>query len=70
MLGSLDFLWGLPIDDVAWGKKLVWAMDCSEALAYLHSVAYTHRDIKSMNVLVDGLGRAKLADFGQTRCAQ
>ena len=34
------------------------------ALAYLHSSSLLHRDIKGGNILVDGRGTVKLADFG------
>jgi serine/threonine-protein kinase 11 len=34
------------------------------ALKYLHDSGYVHQDIKPCNILVDGRGRVKLADFG------
>ena len=36
----------------------------SHAIAYLHTLSITHRDIKLENVLFDGQKRVKLADFG------
>lgn len=39
-------------------------------LAYLHSHAFMHRDIKGANLLVDGEGTVKLADFGASRDLQ
>ncbi|HYE97821.1 MAG TPA: protein kinase, partial [Planctomycetota bacterium] len=36
----------------------------AEALQYLHGQGYLHRDVKPDNVLVDGLGHAKLCDLG------
>jgi serine/threonine-protein kinase 11 len=35
-----------------------------EALKHLHDSGYVHQDIKPCNILLDGNGRVKLADFG------
>lgn len=42
------------------------AYEIALGLEYLHKAGYIHRDIKSLNVLVDG-GSARLIDFGSTR---
>jgi hypothetical protein len=39
----------------------------SEGLAYLHENHVMHRDIKGSNILVDGEGNVKLADFGASK---
>jgi serine/threonine protein kinase len=41
-------------------------LDVAAGLAYLHP-AVLHRDLKPQNVLLDGQGRAKIADFGISR---
>jgi len=45
-------------------ERLTWALQTMQALAYLHTKAIKHMDVKSDNVLLDGAAAAKVADFG------
>ena len=44
--------------------------DMGHALAYLEQKHIIHRDIKTANIMVDGNGTFKLADFGEAREVQ
>mmetsp|Transcript_8085 Transcript_8085/g.13859 ORF Transcript_8085/g.13859 Transcript_8085/m.13859 type:complete len:446 (+) Transcript_8085:75-1412(+) len=48
-------------------KALGYAVDVAAGMEYLHSIHMLHRDLKSMNVLLDKDFNAKLADFGLSR---
>ena len=49
---------------VPWSQRWQWALQISQALAYLHQEGVLHRDLKAENILLDKQGRAKLADLG------
>ncbi|CAN0388114.1 unnamed protein product, partial [Ascophyllum nodosum] len=49
----------LPEDQVRLITK-----DVCAGIVFLHSKSTVHGDLKSPNVLFDGAGRAKIADFG------
>lgn len=51
-------------EDLPWNLRLSIAKDICIGLAYLHAKNIVHRDMKSLNVLLDDRGRAKLSDFG------
>ncbi|KAI7727715.1 hypothetical protein M8C21_008348 [Ambrosia artemisiifolia] len=53
-----------------WQERLQIALDISHGIEYLHDGAVPpviHRDLKSANILLDGLMRAKVADFGLSK---
>ena len=67
--GSIDRrLWHTARDSVTWTERLQWARDIAEGMRAIHERGYSHRDLKSLNVLYDtSTGEAKVADFGMTR---
>ncbi|KAF5791890.1 putative protein kinase RLK-Pelle-LRR-I-2 family [Helianthus annuus] len=53
-----------------WQERLQIALDISHGIEYLHDGAVPpviHRDLKSANILLDHLMRAKVADFGLSK---
>ena len=44
-----------------------WFGEAKDALEYLHKCGVVHRDVKLENILVDGEGHVRLADFGVSR---
>jgi serine/threonine protein kinase len=49
---------------LAWSQRVKMAKGIAAGLAYLHGEGIVHRDIKSMNVLLNSQLEAKLSDFG------
>ena len=65
--GSLyDFLLQHPKDITPTDKTLI-ALDVARGLEFLHGRGIIHRDLKSLNILLDSRKRAKITDFGLTR---
>ena len=44
-----------------------WLSDVALGMAYLYSKGVEHRDLKTLNVLLDGLRRCKVSDFGLSK---
>ncbi|XP_047312065.1 calcium/calmodulin-regulated receptor-like kinase 2 [Impatiens glandulifera] len=55
---------------LSWEQRVQVALDISHGIDYLHDGAVPpviHRDLKSANILLDHLMRAKVADFGLSK---
>ncbi|KAJ7974253.1 Receptor-like protein kinase [Quillaja saponaria] len=68
--GSLENLLYGEDRVLSWGERLQIALDISHGIEYLHEGAVPpviHRDLKSANILLDSLMRAKVADFGLSK---
>jgi len=67
--GSLFDLLKDDSQPLTWKRCLQLSLDIAQGMQYLHehSPPIIHRDLKSLNILVDANWRAKVADFGMTR---
>jgi len=63
--GSLhDRLFGPRSSPILAHQKRLMAIQMAEGCAFLHANKIVHRDVKSMNILLDSGANAKIADFG------
>jgi hypothetical protein len=72
--GSLDgFLSKQGKEGRRWltmGQKIQMAIEAARGMSFLHSNNRIHRDLKSLNLLVDETLAVKVADFGESRTAE
>ncbi|GJS76708.1 probable LRR receptor-like serine/threonine-protein kinase IRK [Tanacetum coccineum] len=52
---------------LTWNERFNIILGIAKSLAHLHHLNVIHYNIKSSNVLIDGLGEPKVADFGLAR---
>ncbi|XP_050908760.1 probable receptor-like protein kinase At5g59700 [Lathyrus oleraceus] len=63
-------LYGSGLQSLSWNERLNVCMGAAKGLNYLHTAyptAVIHRDVKSVNILLDGNLNAKVGDFGISR---
>ncbi|MBS2035608.1 protein kinase [bacterium] len=51
-------------------QLVIWLEEICRGLSYIHSKGILHGDLKPANLLLDGQGRLRLADFGQSFATQ
>ncbi|XP_076916732.1 leucine-rich repeat receptor-like protein kinase PXC2 [Bidens hawaiensis] len=52
---------------LTWNERFNIIIGIAKSLAHLHTLGIIHYNLKSSNVLIDGLGEPKVADFGLAR---
>jgi predicted outer membrane repeat protein len=53
--------------ELTWRTRIGFASDIARGMAFLHAGGVMHRDLKSLNVLVNDDWHCKIADFGEAR---
>ncbi len=70
-LGSLyDLLHNELVPDIPLGLRAKLAYQAAKGMHFLHSSGIVHRDLKSLNLLLDNKWNLKVSDFGLTRFKQ
>ncbi|XP_072341319.1 interleukin-1 receptor-associated kinase 4-like isoform X3 [Scyliorhinus torazame] len=54
---------------ISWNTRCSIAQGTANGLKYLHENNHIHRDVKSANILLDGIFVPKVSDFGLTRAS-
>ena len=65
-----DLREALDADDAASideAQRRSWLSDIALGMAYLYSKGVEHRDLKTLNILLDGDRRCKVTDFGLSK---
>ncbi|KAI5670375.1 hypothetical protein M9H77_10739 [Catharanthus roseus] len=52
---------------LTWNERFNIILGTARSLAYLHQMNIIHYNLKSSNILIDGTGEAKVADYGLAR---
>lgn len=52
---------------ISWQKRVQIALKAAQGIEHLHKHTYTHRDLKSANILLDANFSPKVGDFGLAR---
>ncbi|KAK9061009.1 hypothetical protein SSX86_018189 [Deinandra increscens subsp. villosa] len=52
---------------LSWNERFNIILGIAKSLAHLHQLNIIHYNLKSSNILIDGLGEPKIADFGLAR---
>ena len=65
--GSLRSFLEDKSQEILWDTRMTIAIDIGNGLSYLHKKNILHRDLKSLNVLLDINYSAKIGDFGLSK---